>query len=163
MSQAAPTGTVYEADFFRWTQQQAAALRHLSPRDNAGLDLANLIEEVEGLGRSEVDRVESALFRLLEHAALIVLAGPGHRDLPHWRGEMVAFRLNVSRAYRPSMRRLIEPALPELWRAAREAAAAKLACDAGRLPAAVPFGLADLLHALSLDQLIEALSRDFST
>lgn len=108
MNTSAFNGSLYDADYFTWTQQQADALRRLSVRpDNAGLDLDNLIEEVESLGRSQVDAVESAFFRLPEHAAL---AEADSRDRRRWSAEMAAFRLNANRAYRSSMR---QPGLPE--------------------------------------------------
>jgi len=40
----------YGTDFYRWTQKQAAALR---AKDFAALDLENLAEEIESLGRSD--------------------------------------------------------------------------------------------------------------
>jgi hypothetical protein len=61
--------TLYETDFIAWAEGQAAALRsipHLSP---FGLDLPNLIEEVEALARRDLleleDRLRSALTGLL--------------------------------------------------------------------------------------------------
>lgn len=40
----------YEADFYSWTQQQANLLHHHQCNQ---LDLPNLIEEIESLGRKE--------------------------------------------------------------------------------------------------------------
>ena len=40
----------YDTDFYRWTQTQAAALR---TKDVEALDLDNLAEEIESLGRSD--------------------------------------------------------------------------------------------------------------
>ncbi len=147
-------GGLYDSDFLTWTQQQAAALRRLSERaDNFGLDLVNLVEEVETLGRAELARVQGALFRLLEHAALVALAGPGHRDVPHWRGEMVAFRWPAAKNFRPSMRQHLEPELASLWHAARQAATRKFGRDPDALPEALPFTLDQLLRDLPLDDL----------
>jgi hypothetical protein len=61
---------LYQADFFAWTQQQAAALRRLADtRINlaADLDLTNLIDEVESRGLSDLKGVHSALVRIVEH------------------------------------------------------------------------------------------------
>ncbi len=46
----------YERDFYGWTQEQAALLRAGQLND---LDIANLIEEVESMGRSEKRELES--------------------------------------------------------------------------------------------------------
>lgn len=59
-----PAATLYEADYHAWTQEQAARLRQ---GDFAHLDVANLIEEVESLGRSERRELQSRLAQLLMH------------------------------------------------------------------------------------------------
>jgi hypothetical protein len=42
--------TLYEADFYAWIQEQAELLRD---RQWSQLDLPNLIEEIESLGRQD--------------------------------------------------------------------------------------------------------------
>lgn len=54
----------YEQDFYGWTQEQAALLRAGRLND---LDIDNLIEEVETMGRSEKRELESRLTVLLLH------------------------------------------------------------------------------------------------
>ena len=54
----------YETDFYAWTQAQAAALR---AKEWKTLDLENLAEEIESLGRSERFAIESYLQNLLTH------------------------------------------------------------------------------------------------
>jgi len=54
----------YQADFYGWTQEQAALLR---AGRLAELDIENLIEEVETMGRSEKRALESRLSVLLQH------------------------------------------------------------------------------------------------
>ena len=56
--------SLYESDFLRWTQDTVAKLK---ARDFDHLDLENLIEEVETLGRSEKQELESRLETLLAH------------------------------------------------------------------------------------------------
>ena len=55
---------LYEQDFLLWSEDTAAKLR---AQDFENLDLANLIEEVESLGRSNRKELSSRLIRLLEH------------------------------------------------------------------------------------------------
>ena len=54
----------YEQDFYGWTQEQAALLRAGRLTD---LDIENLIEEIETMGRSEKRELESRLTVLLLH------------------------------------------------------------------------------------------------
>ncbi|MGZ4091304.1 MAG: DUF29 domain-containing protein [Bacteroidia bacterium] len=56
--------STYEQDFYSWTQEQAALLRAGRLND---LDIENLIEEVETMGRSEKRELESRLTVLLLH------------------------------------------------------------------------------------------------
>ena len=62
-AQARPD-TRYEDDFYTWTQEQGARLR---AGDFSGLDLANLAEEIETLGRSEFNSLVGAWRVILLH------------------------------------------------------------------------------------------------
>ena len=54
----------YEADFYAWLQAQAA---HLRAKEWKGLDIDNLAEELDTLGRSERNAVWSHVRILLLH------------------------------------------------------------------------------------------------
>jgi hypothetical protein len=56
--------TLYEADFYAWTQEQAKLLRE---HQWALVDVANLIEEIETLGRQERRELRNRLAVLLGH------------------------------------------------------------------------------------------------
>ena len=58
------TASLYEHDFYTWTQQQAVLLR--SGRLQA-LDIDNLVEEIETLGRSERASLKSAYRLICSH------------------------------------------------------------------------------------------------
>jgi hypothetical protein len=59
---------LYEQDFIGWTEQQALLLRKAADEgNNLGLDWTNLIEEVEGLGRSELHALSSQIGRIMVH------------------------------------------------------------------------------------------------
>ena len=55
---------LYEQDFFAWTKQQANLLKEGRLRE---LDLPNLIEELEDMGRSNYRELESRLIVLVAH------------------------------------------------------------------------------------------------
>jgi hypothetical protein len=59
-----PKRSLYEEDTLRWSEETAAKLK---VRDFDNLDLENLIEEVEELGRYRKKELLSRLTRLLEH------------------------------------------------------------------------------------------------
>jgi hypothetical protein len=54
----------YQSDFYSWTQEQAALLKAGRLQE---LDIENLIEEIETMGRSEKRELESRLAVLLVH------------------------------------------------------------------------------------------------
>ena len=56
--------SLYDQDFYQWTQEQAALLK---AGTLAQLDIENLIEEVESMGRSEKRELVSRLAVLLAH------------------------------------------------------------------------------------------------
>jgi hypothetical protein len=56
--------SLYDRDFLLWTEETANLLK---ARDFDRLDLDNLIEEIEALGRSEKKELKSRLLTLLEH------------------------------------------------------------------------------------------------
>ena len=56
--------SLYESDYFLWTEDVVAKLKS---RNFERVDIENLIEEIEGLGRSEKREIKSRLKTLLEH------------------------------------------------------------------------------------------------
>jgi len=66
MTQAAIASkkTLYESDFFEWTEE---VVKKLKTRDFDHLDIENLIEEIESLGIAQKKEVRNRLRVLLEH------------------------------------------------------------------------------------------------
>jgi hypothetical protein len=59
---------LYEEDFVRWTEEQAAALREAAKLGtNLPLDWENLAEEVDSLGRSQRHELRSRIAVIIEH------------------------------------------------------------------------------------------------
>jgi hypothetical protein len=123
-ARARPTAaaTLYDEDFYAWTQEQAKALRaHF--RGDHRIDAEHLAEEIEDLGRSDLHAVESYVEQII--APLLKLDYSGYElSRGHWRGEVEAFRSSKERKMTPAIRRVVRQRLPRLYeRAARSAAA----------------------------------------
>lgn len=58
------TSSQYSKDFFKWTEHQIAALKN---KEFDNLDIKNLVEEIETLGRTEKRTLESYLTVLFLH------------------------------------------------------------------------------------------------
>jgi hypothetical protein len=112
--------TAYETDFYSWTQEQAELLRQGRIDD---LDLENLAEEIESLGRSERRSFESAI-RLLTHHLLKWEHQPEKRT-PSWRATIREQRYQIVTLLRdnPSFKSWIPEVLPIGYRQGRKTAA----------------------------------------
>jgi Domain of unknown function DUF29 len=112
---------LYDEDFYAWTQEQAKALRTHFRGDNR-IDVEHLAEEVEDLGSSELQAVESFVEQIIAHLLKLDYSG---QDAPrsHWRAEILNFRRSVERKISPTMRRKVESALAELYGRGRQIAA----------------------------------------
>jgi hypothetical protein len=106
--------TLYDDDFYAWTQEQAALLRQL-PLVSNRLDAEIIAEEIEDLGRSEVRSAQSLCEHIIEH--LLKLEYSGLQDpAPHWRREIVEWRLQLEKTLTRSIIAKLD--LPDRYRAA---------------------------------------------
>ncbi|HXO03359.1 MAG TPA: DUF29 domain-containing protein [Stellaceae bacterium] len=107
--------TLYEDDFYAWTQQQAAVLRSL-PATNNQLDAELVAEEIEDLGRSEVRAAQSLCEHIIEHFLKLEYSGLTE-PADHWRDEIVEWRLQLDKILTRSIIAKID--LPDRYRSAR--------------------------------------------
>ncbi len=100
---------LYDADVLEWSEHQARLLQqHAAGKPgNEAPDWANIIEEVESVGRSQLSAVRSLLTRALEHD-LKCKAWPQSRDVLHWKVEARRFRIDAAEAFTPSMRQRVD-------------------------------------------------------
>ena len=153
--------SLYDDDVVTWSEQQATALRSLAGRPDLSnvLDWANVIEEIETLGRSEWKGVESQICNALRHI-LKGLCDPGSLSTQAWSIETDTF-LDAARGdYRASMRQLID--VDRAWAGAFRHAMRELRPYSVRIPPGIPsrspFSLEDLLDpAFSYDAAVRSL------
>lgn len=102
---------LYDTDVVTWSERRAALLRRVAAgeRINDQVDWENVIVEVEGVGQSQIDAVESLLFQAFLHD-LKAQAWPLARDVPGWRGDARGFRAQARRKckYSASMRQKLD-------------------------------------------------------
>lgn len=104
--------SLYKQDFFRWTEQQADALRTLAESGtNLPLDWENLAEEIESLGRSNRRELSSRMGTIIEHLLKLEFSR-AVRPRRGWQQTIRRERLEVERLLEgsPSLRQHI----PEL-------------------------------------------------
>jgi hypothetical protein len=106
--------TLYEQDFYAWTQEQAALLRAGAWQD---LDVDHIAEELDTLGRSEKRALESDLEVLLVHL-LKWQHQPDYREESHsWYDTIVEHRSRILRLLRdnPSLRPQVPALVAEVY------------------------------------------------
>ena len=113
-------GPRYDDDFYAWTQYQAEVLRSMRTRDNR-FDRENVAEEIEDLGKSERDAVESQIIRILEHF-LKLAHSPADRPRYGWMRSIAEARTSIRKKMSPTLRREAEASRWELYAEAREQA-----------------------------------------
>ena len=138
---------LYKQDFLLWTEEQARLLRRVAAGErsvNAAVDWASVIEELEGLARSDVRACRSLLRTAMEHL-LKLHAWPGSRSARHWANEVQASLDDARDAFSPSMRQQIN-LRREYGRAAGNAGEAQGVSGLARpWPDACPWALDGLL------------------
>ena len=131
-----PPNTLYETDFYAWTQEQARLLRE---RRWADLDLDNLIDEVESVGRSDKRQIESRLEVLIAHL-LKWHFQPGRRG-DSWIDTIFEQRGRIQNLIEdsPSLRTFFREQVSDRYRAARLLAAKETGLALGLFPVECPF------------------------
>jgi hypothetical protein len=137
-----PNKTLYDTDFFEWTQEQARLLRERRWDD---LDLENLIEEVKSVGGSNKREIESRLVALMAHL-LKWKYQPGLRS-SGWRGTISEQRFRIGLVIRdsPSLRGYPSDVLREPDLAARLRASKETGIDFTVFPEECPFTVEQVL------------------
>jgi hypothetical protein len=141
------TKSLYDTDFVEWTAYASELLRQGRFDE---IDLENLIEEIEDLGKSEQSAVLLQLTRMVMH--LVKHTIQPQRSGASWRSSFVDARRQILHKLEisPSLRRHLQNALQMAYQEAvrdalDETGLAGSAKNLG-IPAACPFSLTDLLE-----------------
>jgi hypothetical protein len=133
---------VYKRDFYNWTVVTAEALKN---RDWDKVDLTNLVEEVEAIGRSEKTALESNLVIVTMHL-LKYLYQPQKRS-QSWINSIVEHRRRIDKTLKasPSLKSYIEQVFLGCYREACFDAAAQTGLAETAFPIEPPFNLAEAI------------------
>ena len=137
-----PCADLYEADFYAWTQRQVALLRD---RNWNHIDLANLIEEIESLGKQQRQELRNRLGILLGHL-LKWEYQPSHRSRS-WLATLRVQRRDLSKLLQenPSLKPYLGEALQIAYENARDLAMGETNLPSETFPQACPYSLDDAL------------------
>ena len=108
---------LYDTDILAWSEQQAEVLRGLAGRRDLpnDLDLSHVVEEIEDVGQSQLNAVNSFIRLIMTHA-IKCWADPGAPSLLHWHVDIGNWQTELASRLTASMRQKID--LDREWRRA---------------------------------------------
>lgn len=134
----------YEQDFLTWTQQQA---EYLQKGRWAELDVKNLIEELEALGRSEQKELSSYFQVLVMH--LLKCQYQTEKRTPSWNNTLSNCRDKIQDCLEdtPSLQRFLLDSewIEKYYRRARRDAAKETQKPLQTFPTECPYTIAQIL------------------
>jgi hypothetical protein len=145
MTQTLPSPTtLYETDFYAWTQQQAALMRG---EELEQLDLPNLIEEIEAMGRRERRELVSRLKVLLMH--LLKWHFQPDQQSRSWRNTINHQRDEIRDLLddSPSLRAELEASIASAYPRACQLAQEETGLLSPRFPTTCPYTPEQILNA----------------
>lgn len=134
MAITAPT-KLYDSDFFLWTEQQSDFLKTHRFDD---LDIENLLEEIEALGKRDMHSLRNYLIVFFQHLLKLKFqkmdfTNSWERSIKHSQNQ-IGFLLLDS----PSLKRKLPELLKQAYKAAREEAAVETKLPLKTFPEELP-------------------------
>jgi hypothetical protein len=137
--QAVTASSFYDEDFYAWTQHQAMVLRGV--RCPGELDVLNLAEEIEDLGKSHRRELRSRLRVLIMHLLKWRYQPEGRRDSHSWEDTIREQRKEIEDALEdsPSLKKEVGPYILKDYGYARDRAARQTGLRLEIFPEACPW------------------------
>lgn len=136
------TTDLYEVDFYAWTQEQSALL---SRGQWQSLDIENLVEEIESLGKQQKQELRNRLGVLIGH----LLKWEFQPELrgKSWRSTIVEQRDRIKLHLKdnPSLKSYLDEAVIDAYRLSLSLVVRETPLDYPDLPADCPYAIAQIL------------------
>jgi Domain of unknown function DUF29 len=135
--------SLYEQDFCQWTQLMADLLRTGRWQE---LDIENIVEEIESLGRSDRRELRNRVEILLMH--LLKWSYQRTHQTNSWRSTITEQRIRVQGLLEdsPSLKPFLETEFAKCYQNARALAAAETGLSLEIFPEACPYLLQQVLE-----------------
>lgn len=136
--------TQYETDFVAWAAQQAELLKQGRFSE---LDVTNLMDEVEELGRSEKRALRSQLIRVIKHLLKLNYQSNAFYYLNSWRSSVAEGRTQLKLILQdsPSLKPYLEQVLSECYQNAVVEAITETGLDRRMFPQRCPYSQEQVL------------------
>lgn len=135
--------SLYEQDFYEWLQTNISLLKE---EKFAEIDLENILEELESMGRSEKNALKSNLRILLMH--LLKYKYQPEKRTNSWRYTITEHRQRLQDTFKtsPSLYRFFEEIFNESYQNARKLASDETGLSINEFPPESPFTLEEVLN-----------------
>ncbi|MFB2836487.1 DUF29 domain-containing protein [Floridanema evergladense] len=136
------TSELYENDFYAWTVKQANFLRN---RDWNNLDIPNLAEEIESLGKQDRRELRNRLRVLIGH--LLKWEFQSDKRSKSWANTIDEQRFQILGLLQesPSLNPYLPDAISEVYKYALKLAADETSLSKETFPQEYPYGLEQIL------------------
>jgi hypothetical protein len=134
---------LYDKDFYKWTIDQSRSLRK---GEYSNLDIDNLIEEIESLGRSERRTLESFFINLLLHLLKIKYQPAFHTS--SWDASVKVARIQIEKtlAQNPSLKPKVTEIFTDAYKLARLSAVKETGIEEKVFPTVCPWTVKECME-----------------
>jgi hypothetical protein len=134
--------TLYNQDYYQWLIQTAQLLKE---KEFTQLDLENLIEEIESLGKNEKRAIESNLIVVILH--LLNWRYQPEKRSNSWKSSIREHRRRIQRLFSdsPSLKNHLPEILATCYLAAKKQASDETGLSILAFPEECPFSIAECL------------------
>jgi hypothetical protein len=134
---------LYEIDEYLWLSETIKILRASRLED---LDLENLIEELENLGKRDLNKVRSLLRQIIIHLLFLEYwQEERERNSRHWKGEVTAFRADLSDRLTTTLKNKLHEDLASIYETALKVVLQKTGLSKDTIPESCPYSFEQLL------------------
>jgi len=134
---------LYETDGYLWLEKTISLLKTNSLEK---LDLEHLIEELESLGKRDLNKVRSLLRQIIVHLLLLEYwQKEQDRNGRHWQGEITAFRADLRDDLTTSLENKLKEDLESIYRTALKIVLQKTGLSSNTIPEHCPYLFEQLL------------------
>ncbi|NES23887.1 MAG: DUF29 domain-containing protein [Symploca sp. SIO3E6] len=135
---------LYKTDEYLWLEETISLLKAHSLEE---LDLEHLIEELESLGKRDLNKVRSLLRQIMVHLLLLEYwQEEQERNYRHWKGEVTAFRADLRDALTTSLENKLKEDLESIYRTPLKIVLQKTGLSSNTIPDNCPYSFAQLFN-----------------
>ena len=144
ISETSLTNNLYEQDYYLWLRNTSNLLQKRKFKE---LDIVNLIEEIDDMGRRERRSIYGNLKILLMH--LLKYQYQPEKRSNSWRFTIEEHRQRIQEAFEdsPSLKRYFEESFEKCYKDARKLAANETGLNINIFPVKCPFSQEDVVNS----------------